>query len=155
MASVSKELIDLLLDTANRIELSTEYQWGHMGSCNCGFLAQQITGFDKKEIHQQAMYRSGDWSEQLKDYCPGSGIAMDEIIERLTAAGFSIQDLINLERLEDSRVLRMLPSSKRQLKHNRKEDVVSYFRAWAEMLTLELIQYEDILPLTHRALVKA
>ena len=57
MAAPSIELIKALRNTANSIERSQHYQWGHMGSCNCGFLAQEITKMTKAEIHARAMQR--------------------------------------------------------------------------------------------------
>jgi hypothetical protein len=67
MAKASLELIEALRKTANKLTNSNNYQWGHMGACNCGFLAQEVTQFRKEEIHARAMQRYGDWSEQLND----------------------------------------------------------------------------------------
>jgi hypothetical protein len=55
MAKTNTETIALLRKTAASIEKSPHYQWGHMGSCNCGFLAQEITRLSKDEIHACAM----------------------------------------------------------------------------------------------------
>lgn len=117
---------------AERILSENAYQWGHMGACNCGFLAQEITHCDRAEIHQAAMNRSGDWRDQLRDYCPGSGLAMDVIMDRMHELGFSTQDLINLERLEDSRVRRRM--KRQDLKFNQPGDVAAYMNAWAELI---------------------
>lgn len=117
---------------AERILSENAYQWGHMGACNCGFLAQEITHCDRAEIHRAAMNRSGDWRDQLRDYCPGSGLAMDEIMDRMHELGFSTQDLINLERLEDSRVRRRM--KRQDLRFNQPGDVASYMLAWADLI---------------------
>ena len=38
-------LHELVIDrTAERLSGDVSYQWGHMGMCNCGHLAQSITG---------------------------------------------------------------------------------------------------------------
>lgn len=139
MAKPHLSVIQALRQTASNLEKSLDYQWGHMGSCNCGFLAQQITKQRKQEIHTSAMQRSGDWSEQLNDYCPTSGLHMDELISEMLAFGFDSEDLKNLERLSDHKILMEFPFEKRNLRHNVKTDVVNYLRAWANMLEAELI----------------
>jgi hypothetical protein len=85
MARVTIELIQILRNTAHTLAQSRSYQWGHMGACNCGFLAQEITRLRKDEIHSRAMQRYGDWAEQLNDYCPTSGLPMDALISEMLA----------------------------------------------------------------------
>jgi len=140
MARLKPELIEALRLTAKRIETSTEYQWGHMGACNCGFLAQEVTNLEKEEIHSRAMQRYGDWNEQLNDYCPTSGFLMDDLIYRILQFGFDREDLKHLEKLSDPSVLNLLPPEKRYPKHNYKEDVVLYLYTWANKLEEELIE---------------
>lgn len=139
MAKASVELIEALRKTANKLSNSTNYQWGHMGACNCGFLAQEVTQFRKEEIHARAMQRYGDWSEQLNDYCPTSGLPFDELISELIAFGFDSEDLKNLERLSDGKVLRSLPLEQRNLTHNKKADVILYLNTWADLLEKQMI----------------
>lgn len=134
MARANKKLIDALRITADKLEKGAPYQWGHMGSCNCGNLAQELTRFDKKEIHAYAMRRKGDWSEQAEDYCPESGYPMDVLISELMLNGLQLEDLRNLERLSDRDVLRTLPNYGMFLRHNNRDDVVLYMRAWANLL---------------------
>jgi hypothetical protein len=139
MSRPSLQLIDALRKTAARLERCSNYQWGHMGSCNCGFLAQEITGLRKEEIHKRAMERYGDWSEQLNDYCPASGLPMDEVISEMLAFGFDADDLKHLERLSDPKVRHSLPGEKKDLAHNHKPDVILYIRTWAELLEQVLL----------------
>ena len=61
MARPSGSLIHALRQTASRLAESESYQWGHMGQCNCGYLAQTITGLTAAEIHASALERQGDW----------------------------------------------------------------------------------------------
>lgn len=136
MAKPTLALIDALRHTARHLEAATQYQWGHMGACNCGFLAQEVTKLTKKEIHARAMAGHGDWNEQLNDYCPTSGLPMDELITELLDFGFDADDLRHLERLDDREVLEMFPLEGRHLKHNLKRDVVKYLHAWADLLEL-------------------
>jgi hypothetical protein len=134
MAQPSIEIIEVLRTTASKIEASQTYQWGHMGLCNCGFLAQEITSLSKEQIHTRAMQGHGDWTEQLNDYCPTSGLQMDDLISELIAFGFDADDLKHLEKLSDSRILSKIPLHERDLKHNRKADVAKYLRVWANSL---------------------
>lgn len=135
MAKATPELIASLHRTAAKLEKSTRYEWGHMGGCNCGHLAQEITNLSRKEIHARALRsRSGDWNEQLIDYCPTSGLPMDEVISEMLAAGLDSQDLMQLERLSDPAILKSLPEEKKPLQHNKKSDVIVYLRAWTALL---------------------
>jgi hypothetical protein len=138
MAQASEKLIGVLRKTANRILKSKDYQWGHMGSCNCGFLAQSITKLSKEEIHGFAMRQSGDWTEQSQQYCSTSGMPFDLLLTEILQFGFEIEDLINLERLSDMEVLKYLPEEKPFLQHNNKLDVVLYIKLWADLLASQL-----------------
>jgi hypothetical protein len=139
MAQARIEIIQILGKTAQNIEQSSAYQWGHMGSCNCGFLAQQISKLGKAEIHTRAMQGHGDWSEQLNDYCPTSGLAMDELISAMLTFGFDIDDLKHLERLSDPKILALIPEAERNVRHNVKADVLRYFHAWITLQENEIV----------------
>ena len=139
MAKASLELIQALRNTAKTLGKSKNYQWGHMGSCNCGHLAQEITKLTKSEIHQRAMQKYGDWNDQLNDYCPTSGLLMDDLITELLGAGLDVDDLKYLEKLSDIEVLRTLPESDRYLSHNKRDDVIKYLKAWADLLEARLL----------------
>lgn len=146
MTTPSIALIESLRDAARNLEKSPDYQWGHMGNCNCGFLARSVTRLSGKEIHTRAMVGHGDWTEQLRDYCPSSGLPLDEVIDSLTAAGFDIDDLAHLERLSLATV-RSMPGMT-NLQHNRREDAVLYMRTWANLLEDQLLQRVSIPSLT-------
>lgn len=145
MAKPSIKLINALRNTAKSLESSSQYQWGHMGSCNCGFLAQEVAKLNKHEIHARAMQRYGDWNEQLNDYCPTSGILMDDLISELLSLGLDIDDLKKLEKLSDQKILRALPGGKRHLVHNKKSDVLDYINAWADVLEVDMLNIDQLL----------
>jgi len=134
MARNELSVVNVLRKTAMVLAESSDYQWGHMGSCNCGYLAQQITHLKKNQIHSYAMQRYGDWNEQLNDYCPASGLPMDDLISEMISFGFDTDDLKNLERLSDKRILNSLPEGERNLYFNVKNDVIAYLNAWASLL---------------------
>lgn len=140
MAKPNPELIYALRNAAQKLQDSQNYQWGHMGSCNCGYLVQEVTKLSKADIHEYAMRtRGGDWSEQALDFCPTSGYLMDQVISYMLDAGMDIADFKHLERLSDKEVLQKLPLEERYLRHNYKKDVVKYMNAWAELLEEKLM----------------
>ncbi|OJJ17468.1 hypothetical protein BKI52_26725 [marine bacterium AO1-C] len=156
MAKPSVNLIDSLRKTARKMSQGAPYQWGHMGSCNCGNLAQEITKLTKAEIHAYALQtRFGDWSEQTAEFCPTSKLPMDLVISEMMEAGLTRTDLKNLEKLSDKKVLKRLPLGERYLKHNKRDDVVKYLATWADLLEEELlgqIEVETIDLDTHKVL---
>ncbi|WP_266369060.1 DinB family protein [Tellurirhabdus rosea] len=140
MARPTPELIDALRRTARKLQNGAPYQWGHMGGCNCGNLAQEITRLSKDQIHAYAMERYGDWNEQVADYCPTSQMPIDLLISEMLSAGLTTDDLKNLEKLSDKKILARFPIERRFLKHNRRDDVVAYLHEWAAMLEEEWLE---------------
>jgi hypothetical protein len=141
MAKPNLTLIKALRKTAQKLEQGSSYQWGHMGSCNCGNLAQELTHYTKAQIHEYALRsRSGDWSEQTQAYCPTAKLPLDWVIDAMLDAGLTSTDLQHLERLSDKQVLQRLPLEERFLKHNQRDDVVKYLRVWADMLEEEWLK---------------
>lgn len=140
MARPNIKLINAIRNTAKKLENGAPYQWGHMGSCNCGHLAQEITNSSKEKIHDMALQRYGDWTEQANDYCPTSGYPLDHLISMMIDSGLDVIDLKHLEKLSDKRVLAQLTPNKRFLKYNVKADVILYLTTWADMLENKLLQ---------------
>ncbi|MEX2568082.1 MAG: hypothetical protein WD431_19195 [Cyclobacteriaceae bacterium] len=135
MAKSNPFLIHAIGKTISKLKKGAPYQWGHMGACNCGNLAQEITHVSKGEIHRYAMQRFGNWSEQLNDYCPSSGLPMDLMISRLLESGLNLDDLVHLEKLSDPKILAELPVNKRrEIRKNRKEDLILYLEVWLKQL---------------------
>jgi hypothetical protein len=131
MARPTTTLILALRETASRLAESESYQWGHMGHCNCGHLAQTITGLTPSEIHASALERFGDWEEQANRYCAASGLVIDHVLAAMLSLGFDRNDIRNLEKLCDPAVVRR---AGRHLRHNLRDDVVLYMRLWADLL---------------------
>ncbi len=145
MAKPTPELIAALRKTAKKIQMTAHYQWGHMGSCNCGHLVQEITKLSKAQIHEYAMRtRGGDWSEQALDYCPTSGYLMDQVISIMLEAGMELEDFKHLEKLSDKAVLSRLPEAYKYPRYNHQEDVSRYMFAWADLLEEKLMQQIEL-----------
>jgi len=142
MAHANPDLINALRITAKKLAEGGNYQWGHMGSCNCGNLAQELTNLTKAEIHQFAMQGRGDWREQVEEFCPTSGLNIDLLIADLLNRGLSVTDLRDLEWLSDQKILKRIPLERRnKMRHNVREDVVLYMTEWARMLEEQLIPH--------------
>src|SRR5262245_31111342 len=107
--SRSSRLAVALRITADRIERGAPYQWGHMGQCNCGHLAQPITQRTSAEIHCSALAEgTGEWSEHLRDRCASTGALIDDVTDALISLGFTRDDLAHLEDLSAPQVLKEL-----------------------------------------------
>ena len=146
MASANPSLINAIEKTVQKLSNGAAYQWGHMGACNCGNLAQELTQLSKAEIHQFAMQKHGDWNEQLLDYCPTSGYPIDLMISKMLEFGLSVDDLANLERLSDPTILKNIPKERRdQMNKNSKTDVILYLETWAKLLREKWIDENSIL----------
>lgn len=148
MAQPSLKIVEALRKTVALLESGNRYEWGHMGSCNCGNLAQTVTNFSRTEIQKYALEKRGDWSEQLTDFCPTSGLPMDLIIQKMVDFGFTRQDLHHLEWLSDTDILARIGVS--FLNRNLKSDTILYLKTWANVIEdiiidkIELPSFETV-----------
>lgn len=140
MARASLELIDALRKTAKRVALKSNYDWKNIGACNCGNLAQIITGMDKKEIHKNGIQKHGDWEMLVYLYRENSKYKIDEVISRMIDTGMTPEEIVHLENLSDPKILERLPENRKYLKRDNKDDVVLYLELWAQMLEDELLE---------------
>ncbi len=138
MATATTALRDALVSTAARLRDGATYQWTHMGACNCGHLAQTVTRISRAELHAMALERPGDWSEQVIEYCPTSGLPIDHVIATMLRLGLTACDLAHLERLTSPEVLALLPPDERYLDYRTRDDVVRYLETWAALLARQL-----------------
>lgn len=138
MAIPSEALVVVLHETADRLAAGADYQWSHFGRCNCGHLVQTVTRLSSAEIHRQTAGEILEWSEIPDDYCAGTGLRLEYVLDRLRELGLDRDDLRHLEDLSDRAVLETLPGGFRWLARNRREDAVDYLRAWAAVLAARL-----------------
>jgi hypothetical protein len=134
MAIANFELIRALRETARRLENGAGYAWGHHGACNCGNLLQVITRLSEVEIIRFAQTSVGEWTELAEEYCGVTNTPVDILISELQKLGLTATDIHNLEYLQDRSVLDKLPGGFRWLKRNVREDVVIYFKTFADVL---------------------
>ncbi len=147
MAKASWNLISAIFRTAEKLEKGAPYQWGHMGQCNCGNLAQELTTYTSEQIHNYALEsRNGDWEEQVSAFCNNGSMHMDLVISSMLEAGLTREDLMNLERLSDKQILARIPAEIRsKIRHNERAHVVAYLRSWGEMLTEQIETAKPVL----------
>lgn len=138
MPKSNPELIGALRETAKRLGEGAEYEWGHMGRCNCGHLVQTLTNMSSYEIVKSIDFQLDEWSEHARDYCAGTGHKVDDLFLTLQQAGFGYQDVIYLENLADGRVLDRLAGGRRYLQRNKVEDAILYMNTMADVLEAEL-----------------
>ena len=132
---VPQSLAEALRVTARRLAQGDRYRWTHMGACNCGHLAQTVTFNTPAALHEFALERAGDWAEQTREYCPTSGYPLDYVISALLDLGATLQELRDLERLRDEKVLRRIPAERRrEMDHRSRADVILYMETWAELI---------------------
>ncbi len=134
MANPNPKLIRYIRETADRLEGGADYQWGHQGQCNCGHIVQTITELSPSEIYHRVIQTTGEWSEFANDYCLGTNLEIEEILDTLNYQGLSREDMRNLEYLSDESILSKLPGGKRYLEKNKREDAILYMRTWADVL---------------------
>ena len=134
MANPSKQLIEALRETANRLRNGAHYAWGNHGACNCGNLLQVVGNMTKEEILRHAHTGIGEWTELAEESCSVTNAPYTLLIQKLEAIGLTPSDIHNLEYLEDKEVLQNLPGGFRWLSRNLREDVIVYFETYASLL---------------------
>lgn len=166
MTRVSERLISALRDTALRLaDRSVTYRWSHFAHCNCGHLAQTITGLAPSEIQERALRRAGDWAQQAErvevpesapdygdrpaldegcfeperpEFCAATGMPLDTVLRAMFELGLSREDVAHLERLSDPAIRRRLGTNLVDYPHNQRDNVVAYLHAWADLLEEQL-----------------
>jgi len=128
----------VLRETADRIATGADYRWSHFGRCNCGHLVQTITRLSPAEIHEACSRELTEWSEIPEDYCAGTGLRLEYLLDRLRELGLDREDMRHIEDLSDTQVLRALPGGHRWLQRHERADVVAYFLAFADVLEARL-----------------
>lgn len=144
MAHPNLALIGALRQAAANLKNGAHYAWGNHGSCNCGHVLQVVTHLSKEEILRHAHTGIGEWTEIAEEYCGVTAVPAYLMISKLEAIGLTPSDIHALEYLQDRQVLETLPGGFRWLEKNKREDVIEYFEAMANLLEEKLLHYIDI-----------
>lgn len=151
MATPSIELISALRTTADRLKNGAHYAWGHHGACNCGNLVQVVCNLSQGEIIRYAHTGTGEWTELAEEFCPVTDAPLTLVMAKLEQLGLTPTDIHHIEYLTDKEVLQSLPGGFRWLKRNRRQDVIAYFEAFANILEEKLALQ---LPIDFNAILK-
>ena len=85
----------------------------------------------------------GTWEPPGVDSCPVTGGSMADVFGVLMAAGLSLEEVAELERLENRDVRRRLGTSAVDINHTDRATVVTYLEAWADLLEERLREQES------------
>ncbi len=140
MATPNIILIQALRDTASQLKQGATYAWGNHGSCNCGNLVQVVCKLTKEEILAYAHQGVGEWTELATEYCGVTNAPIDLVMAKLQDIGLTPSDIHHLEYLDNRAVLNQLPGGFRWLRKNERNDVITYFETFANILEDEYIK---------------
>jgi hypothetical protein len=115
------------------------YYWYDSDSCNCGILAKTILNGKKP---REAGFLKGDPNSYLVVWgtmatCMKTGLKMPEAFQALHDAGFTYEEVNNLEKLSDKRFCISGASYKQ------KSNVIAYMKKWVKLLKEQEVQVSD------------
>lgn len=135
--------IRVLREAADYLEANPErYEWLHPSRCNCGILARVAGNMSQNQlndiVNKSAEKGKISWSTMAKNYaiCRDTGLPIVEVLQILMEAGFSLAEMSQIEYLKDPTLRKVLRTSS----FATAENVILYFRAWADLLQQELNQ---------------
>lgn len=144
MAKATIELISALRLTATNLRNGAYHSWGHHGAYNCGNLVQSVTKFTKEEILQYAHTGSGEWTELAVEFCPTTNAPLTLVFAKLEEVGLTPTDIHHIEYLSDREILENLPGGFSWLKRNNRQDAITYFETFANVLEEKWLQTIDV-----------
>lgn len=110
-----------------------EYSWSNPNSCNCGVLAHALLG---KRPSEAGLYNSPLRDNSEKGafagvaFCMTSNMPLPEIFSSLKEAGFSFQDLKELEFLANPHIRMRAGMGDSRFDFNEKGSLITYLKAW-------------------------
>lgn len=123
----NEKLISALESVISGLESgSVNYDWEKVCQCNCGLVAQAITGLQDKELYEKLLHPMIEkyhdasegrrklnhkkkydptWCQLVAEYCPLTGMPMEGIFKILYEAGMTRENIAHLENLSDKTIL--------------------------------------------------
>ena len=80
----------------------------------------------------------GAWEPENVGACQVTGAPLDEVLDQMYALGLTAADVGHLERLSSPDVRRRMGNNTVHFQHARRENVVAYLSAWADLLDEQL-----------------
>lgn len=151
-------LINALRKAADRIETEpSAYDWYVGRQCNCGILAEEVTG--------AKVAMTGSWWRSAEDalQCQQTGRPIEEVFSKLEAIGLSLEAIHDIEWLGNDEVLSRIGLKSASCCSGRRcagqdqngrgqytipKYVIAYFRAQADILEERLGDNFETRPLT-------
>jgi hypothetical protein len=137
------KLIAALRAAADEVEKNPDaYDWGLTTKCNCGIVAQHITGISANDLWKK-LSTVGLWRSIIAENlnCRATGLPMDSVVTAMMEVGMSEQDFKDLEYLSNQKVLDALGiesmSNDEHCQYDDRESFIAYARKWAELLEKE------------------
>lgn len=122
METRKEKLIKALRVSINALKNDTIlYDWHNQASCNCGIVAQAITGMRRETLKQSFEVQissrlhdistednkiSNTWQNAIKYLYPITGLSNIEILDRLQEAGLTKEDMVHLEYMTNPAILK-------------------------------------------------
>lgn len=114
-----RKTIGILIDAMEAAPF--KYNWLELRSCNCGLIAQVITGKNHTEIHNEFIgyavtsynklnppsRKNVDptWTDMAEEFCPLTGMPKQELFKVLHDSGLTRKEIHHLEYLSDPEIL--------------------------------------------------
>lgn len=127
-----------------------QHWWAECNSCNCGVLAKTLLGGE--DVYDAGFHDSPDIDNtnygvfSRKAYCMKTDLPLPKVFQLLKDAGFTYGDLRSLEFLSDETITKKAGLPMRYdtnvernicVSYYEKISLVSYLKAWAEILRAE------------------
>lgn len=136
MAKANLKIIAVLERTIKKLQnKNTKYDWKMIGCCNAGCLIRAaIPGLSVRDLHIAGIQKHGDWEMLETLYRERSTYKIDNILSELYAMGFEQGDFTEVENLSNEEILSRIEREGEAIKRDNRENVIRYFKAWAQML---------------------
>jgi len=109
-----------------------EGDWGRQA------LDSSRRGFPEFDFGDRPALDEGAWEPENVGACQVTGTPLDEVLGQMYALGLTPSDVVHLERLSGREVRQRLGTSTIRFEHHRRENVVAYLEAWADLLEEQL-----------------
>lgn len=116
--------------------------WGQQATDNARIRAQLPPAFPEPDYGDRPALDEGAWEPENVGACTTTGTPLDVIFDQLTDLGLEPEDVGHLERLSDPAVRRRLGTNTTDFLHYRRDNVVAYLTAWADLLDEQLEETE-------------
>lgn len=127
--------IEVLRQAISKLEGGVYYNFFDISSCNCGLVVQACLQISQKELSNlieketdKSYLSVGNWNMM----CESTGLPMSLVFRSLKEAGFTTQEIGDLEVFRGKKVLAKIGVG--AMSCDSKVNLVSYLKAWVSIL---------------------